>query len=434
MSELSVYIATFNCGRTPINIEHFSAGFFNGLTTNLPPDLVVLSLQEIAPLGYSFIGGSLLAPYLSRFTTAVNAAASRRFEDVGEYVEVSVKNVGMIGEMVLARPSVAERLRWVEVAGVGVGNYELGNKGAVGVRLGLMSGGGDEPVVVTFVAAHLAPMEWDWERRNQDWKNICRGLVFSREGDRGQSSQADKDGDEAEPLLAGDEDGSNTKDGLYAPASYLFVAGDLNYRTSDIAPNPDAHKSWPSHDGTVSDMNAWSYLWKKDQLAREKQAGKTLHHLAEPEIKFPPTYKLSSAAQDNALGTTKQSTVNETSSSPWAKHRVPSWCDRILYLAAAPPKVDSYTALPVQPTSDHRPVAMSCSIPLKPLDLTNAGAKAPSSIRPDWQEARAAAKRYEMAVGVGAYLTWTWEGEALLAGSVVGLLGGYLALRAMLGT
>lgn len=433
MTDLSIYITTFNCGRTLIDIDHFSANFFDGLKTNLPPDLVVLSLQEVAPLGYSFLGGSLLAPYFSRFTTAVNAAASRQFEDAGQYVEVNVKSVGMIGEMVLARQSVAERIRWIEVAGVGVGNYELGNKGAVGLRLGLASGEGEE-TVVTFVAAHLAPMEWEWERRNQDWKNICRGLVFSKEGHGSDSSQADKDGEEAEPLLASGENDSGSKDGLYSSTSYLFVAGDLNYRTSDTAPRPSDHKVWPSHDETVSDMNAWNGLLKKDQLTREKQAGKTLQHLAEPEINFPPTYKLSSATQAAALSGTKQSTANETLASPWAKHRVPSWCDRILYLSAAPPKVHSYTALRVQPTSDHRPVALSCSIPLKPLDISSVELQPPLSPRRDWKEARATAKRYEMAVGLGSYLTWTWEGEALLAGSVAGIVGGYLALRAMLGT
>ena len=119
----------------------------------------------------------------------------------------------------------------------------------------------------------------------------------------------------------------------------------------------------------------------------------------------------------------------------WAKHRVPSWCDRILYSSASPPKIHSYDALPVQPTSDHRPVSLSCSIPLKPIDESAASnIKPPFTVRSDWREARASARQYEFIVGLAAYLALTWEGEALLTGSIVGIVGGYLALRAMIGS
>ena len=89
-----------------------------------------------------------------------------------------------------------------------------------------------------------------------------------------------------------------------------------------------------------------------------------------------------------------------------------------------------YDVLPIQPTSDHRPVALSCSVPDGPVD---ASARAPFEVRKDSREARAAARRYEFVVGLAAYLGWTWEGEALLLGTIVGLGGGYLVLRALIG-
>ena len=80
MADLSCYITTFNCGRTLVDVDFFASQFFNGLKSNLPPDLIVLCLEEIAPIAHSFLGGSFLAPYLTRFTTVVHAAVAKRFE------------------------------------------------------------------------------------------------------------------------------------------------------------------------------------------------------------------------------------------------------------------------------------------------------------------------------------------------------------------
>ena len=68
MSDLNCYITTFNCGRELVDVDYFANNLFNGAKTDLPPDFIVLCLQEIAPIGYSFLGGSLLAPYFARIT------------------------------------------------------------------------------------------------------------------------------------------------------------------------------------------------------------------------------------------------------------------------------------------------------------------------------------------------------------------------------
>jgi hypothetical protein len=164
-----------------------------------------------------------------------------------------------------------------------------------------------------------------------------------------------------------------------------------------------------------------------------------LHLLTEATVTFPPTYKYSDAAKDAAKNSKPLPSggSDEHASWPWAKHRVPSWCDRILFLAGgrggADVDVHSYDALSVQPTSDHRPVTMSVTIPLRKPELA-ADFKAPFSMRRDWRERRAAARRYEVLVGIAAYLALTWEGEALLVATVVGILGGYVALKAVLGS
>ena len=82
MSNLNCYVATFNCGRSLLDVDHFAASFFDGIKSQLPPDLVVLALEEIAPIAYSFLGGEWLDPYFARFFTSVNDAASLKFDSV----------------------------------------------------------------------------------------------------------------------------------------------------------------------------------------------------------------------------------------------------------------------------------------------------------------------------------------------------------------
>ena len=432
MSNLTAHITTFNCGRALPSTTHLANELFNNSPT-LPPDLIVLCLQEIAPIGYAFLGASFLAPYFSTFSTIVHHAVSKRFESNPDYTPLLVQNVGLTALMVFARADVKDKIRWIETAEVGVGVYEMGNKGAVGARLGF-AGEDDEIVPVTFVSAHLAPTEDQCERRNADWKSICESLVFTRE-----NTDTARNDEDSQPLLntASVERSDNSSDHtLFSPLSHVFFAGDLNYRTADTPPSPTDHQIWPH---PTSDPNHPSYrdLWANDQLNRELRNKNSLHLLTEAPVTFPPTYKYSNAAKDAAKHgkPLPSGGSGEDQSWPWAKHRVPSWCDRILFLAGAggEPDVDvhCYDALAVQPTSDHRPVTMSVTIPLRRPELAP-HVKAPFKMRTDWKQLRVAARRYEVLVGVASYLALTWEGEALLVATIVGVLGGYVALRAVL--
>ncbi|KAK4624589.1 Type II inositol polyphosphate 5-phosphatase 15 [Fulvia fulva] len=441
VADLNISITTFNAGRELIDVDYFASSLYTTLKPGtLPPDLIVLSLQEIAPLGYSFLGGSLLAPFLSRFVGAVTRAAQWAFGKDADYEHVVTRSAGMTGIVVFGRRTVRERTKWIEAAGTGVGIWEMGNKGAVGVRIALESAGADdEDVLLTFVAAHLAPMEKAWERRNEDWENICQTLVFEPVDKRNANVT------EGQPLL-GNDDSTSGPHGMYDPPSHLFIAGDLNYRTSDSQPDPKDFESWPQPMQSDSGTAHYTKLLDKDQLTRELKANRTLHGLTEAPITFPPTYKYSSRAQSLARETAKarsQNTKDDESVSPtidlsdiqeqvylWAKHRIPSWCDRILFLESAKPQVHSYTALPVQPTSDHRPVVLSCSVPDKAV---TEAVTAPFDIAKDWKIRREFAKRVEVAVGVGGYLGFTGQGRVLTAGTLVGVIVGYLALRYMLG-
>ena len=139
----------------------------------------------------------------------------------------------------------------------------------------------------------------------------------------------------------------------------------------------------------------------------------------------------------------------------WARHRWPSWCDRILYLdlpswmKATNPQaeivVQGYTALPLMPSSDHRPVASSILIPAKaippPGRTVNAddqkdlvSRRGPFELDGAWQSRRAAARRREIVVGLGAYLTLTWEGRGILLAVLCSALGGLTIFQSSFST
>ncbi|MCJ1290437.1 hypothetical protein MMC34_001975 [Xylographa carneopallida] len=456
-------IVTYNCGRELLKPELFAQHLANKLQGRPPPDLMVFSLQEIAPIAYAFLSGSFLVPYLDRIRYTVEFLAKARGE--APYVGLITRNVGMTVLMAFIRRDLLCNVRWMETGGVGVGVHEMGNKGAVGLRLGY--GVEDETMEMTFVAAHLAPMEWALERRNKDWKNIVQGLVFTPVDKKAVQAVAaarrsQVRNSEDEPLLPGSVDNASTPtSGIYTPVSHLFLAGDLNYRTSSSKPSPEDFPQYPQPALDKASSNHYSKLLQSDQLAVELKAQNTAHGLTEATINFPPTYKYSDAAREVAA-TNEESTIASASrdSRPscssdedekwlWAKHRWPSWCDRILYLDIPPwmslqdltarIEIHKYTALPLMSTSDHRPVILSFSIPLRPIPPPHDEVAdrdwrldPPFPNDPQWRQRRRIARSKEIVVGLSAYLGLTWEGRGLLIALLIGALGGWAIIVSML--
>ncbi|RAL07992.1 putative inositol 5-phosphatase [Aspergillus homomorphus CBS 101889] len=467
MDTLNLYILTFNCARNLVDVDRFAHHFFDSLpvTDNSsntspshppppPPDFIVLSLQEIAPIAYAFLGGSFLTPYFAALSNVVDRAVAERWGDDVHYVNLVTDNSGMTGLMVFARSDVAEEIAWLETARIGFGFQEMGNKGAVGARLGCRGGEGSQhPVELTFVAAHLAPMEWAVERRNADWRSLVERLVFERQdgrvaGDAGAAAAAgrrpvetDEDGSESAPLLQESTTASPVGQqregrGIYVPTSYLFLAGDLNYRTADRSPHPgDRTSRFPRVNVETSDPRHYSQLLKEDQLRREMSQSRCFQGLSEAPITFPPTYKYSLAARHAVSQALGEHALSQDWQ--WTGTRWPSWCDRVLYLdqPGQPVRPLKYDALPLFPTSDHRAVALAVSVPARSMRRADALAQLPAApfpIDPDWARRRDTARRKELVVGCVAYLGLTWEGNGVLVATVVGLLGAWLVLRSLL--
>lgn len=453
MKALNAYILTFNCARNVIEPERFASHIFDGLRPPFtsaseplsriqdPPEILVVALQEVAPIAYAFLGGSHLNRYYDAFLKAVEVAGAQVLADGQSdgacYRNLVTKNAGMTALMVFARSDILERIRYVETAEVGVGVQEAGNKGAVGVRIGyLVDRNEDDGIVeVAFVSAHLAPHETGCQARNDDWKGVAQRLVFELDGAENARARAQGqrlEDEEGVPLLRTSASLSRPS-ALYSPTSYFFVAGDFNYRTSDARPGPNDFQSFPRPTEDPNNINHFAELLDQDQLTRERASGKTFQDLLEARITFPPTYKYSIEARN-------ASSVDPNGCWYWAKHRWPSWCDRILYhnhpsvaTEAEGIRVNEYTILPLFSTSDHRAVVLSASIPLQSLsNATNY--LPPFGVDTQWESKRASARRKELVVGAAAYLGLTWEGNGLLLATVLGIAATYYGLHFMLGS
>lgn len=440
MASLSLYLVTYNCGRALIDTQAVASQFFNGLNGDSLPDLIVVSLQEIATVSASFIGGSFLVSYFAKVQDAVDSAAKQKFG--GPYKAIVARHIGMTALMIFALNPAS--IEGIETAGVGLGELGMGNKGAVGVRVMYrdVDSPGNTSTELTFVSAHLAAMEGELQRRNEDWKKIVRGLVFSSTAQErsGIATSLSTERDAAEqPLLSVSPRAAS----LYKPTSHLFVAGDLNYRTSVLKPNPDDHRtSFPQPGHGTNSPRHYLNLLDNDQLTQERHAGHTCHGLVEQPITFPPTYKFT----DDATFLVPDEDIAEWK---WATHRWPSWCDRILYLDVpawlrrqipdARIVAHKYTALPLFPTSDHRAVVLSLGVPLSPIpapeeedeDSTDPRVRPPFDIDPDWKAKREKARTLELIVGFTLYLTTTLEGAAVLLATACGIVGGFFVLKAV---
>lgn len=375
---------------------------------------------------------------------------------VKPYTVIRAKNVGYTGIILLARDPA--RLQNIQEAEVGFGAAEMGNKGAAGLRMVYASGKGQE-TELTFVATHLAAMEWNLPRRNANWAAIVRGMAFENPEDvverfrkahalspSSQDSLTDSDA-ERMSLLHDELEGQHKQlqqqlhdISVFKPSSHLFVAGDLNYRISTTSPPPNAR--FPSLD--PDSPNYYPDFFRLDQLTRARNAGRTLHGLSEHEVRFPPTYKY------DVLPQVTEPEVEV----PWqfAEHRWPSWTDRILYLdlpswVNSPPlTVHAYDAFPVIRTSDHRPVFLRISVPLiSPSVLapapslresetsTDPRVRLPVEMDPEAWERRAAARRREVMAGWSMFFCSTKEGACVLAAVLTFGLATYWLYRGFLG-
>ncbi|KAJ1653619.1 hypothetical protein IWQ61_006295 [Dispira simplex] len=296
---------------------------------------------------------------------------------------VSKQLIGML-IVVYARQDVAHRLRDVAVDSAGCGIMGMiGNKGAVAVRFNY----NDSSFCI--VNCHLAANMNQVERRNQDYHDLCRRIMFAKtdmlvaldsssrlpnsptqrepqgrlviptsaEGRMGAPSvptsatptvnpaesvttpSLSKAGTAAAVLATGGLGLVSSLRRQSAPPSaplfghdYIIWMGDLNYRI-------------PLENSKVKSLleaQQFKYLQDFDQLNIEKANRRAFAGFEENVIQFPPTYKY------------------EIGTNQYDPKRAPAWCDRILWWS--PLSTDfitqrTYACHMELTSSDHKPVS-----------------------------------------------------------------------------
>ncbi|KAL9939642.1 hypothetical protein V8E36_001459 [Tilletia maclaganii] len=243
------------------------------------------------------------------------------------------------------KADISARVKEIRTAKVGTGLLGImGNKGAVGLRLVLAGAGPNaRDEVYTFVSAHLAAHDHNVPRRNRDWANIVRRMVFTPQSVQPLPLLQEKPRSAAQggpaPSVSALEDRYKTqkskqpKDaepldtrsyGLY-DSTHLFVFGDLNYRIAlKKLPLAGSHADKMNHGKLAKDdlrwrlaSSDWPALASYDQLAVERAAKRVFHGLTEPSlpsIKWGPTYKFKvvKAAKEKSVLETGNFSKDET--------------------------------------------------------------------------------------------------------------------------
>ncbi|XP_061195086.1 inositol polyphosphate 5-phosphatase OCRL-like [Saccostrea echinata] len=298
----TVFCGTWNVNgqSPPVTLKHW----LNRLDT--PPDIYVIGFQELDLSNQAYVFSDSVKE--EQWNNAVRKSLP------GKVRYRKVKLIRMVGIMLLVyvkdslAPDVPPHLIDADSVPTGIMGI-MGNKGGVGVRMTLHN------TSLCFVNTHLAAHQEEYERRNQDYRDVEGKMRFKQF---------------LPPLSISEHD-------------QIFWIGDLNYRINGL----DIEKV-----KTMIDKGKYPDLLSYDQLHQQLYRSDVFKGYREGQINFKPTYKYNTG-------------TNEWDSSE--KNRIPAWCDRILYKGEGIEQIH-YTSHPDLLISDHKPVSSLFQIEVKVID------------------------------------------------------------------
>ncbi|KAH0537819.1 inositol polyphosphate 5-phosphatase OCRL [Cotesia glomerata] len=300
---LRIFIGTWNVNGQSPNDVALDEWLSND---QVPPDIYAIGFQELDLSKEAFLFND--TPREEEWRQIV----TKSLHPKGVYKQIAiVRLVGML-LIIFAQEAQVPFIKSISVDTVGTGIMgKLGNKGGVAVSCLIHN------TSVCFVNAHLAAHCEEYERRNQDYADICTRLSFSNH----VPAKSFKDHDQ------------------------IYWLGDLNYRITEM--DVLTAKQYIT-------IGNYAPVLALDQLGQQRKLGKVLQGFKEADIKFKPTYKYDPG------------TDNWDSSE---KGRAPAWCDRVLWKGDAITSIE-YRSHPELRISDHKPVSAIFDAQIRVIDMT----------------------------------------------------------------
>lgn len=268
------------------------------------PDIFAIGFQELdlSNQAYIFSDSAKETEWLNAVRKSLPSKAL--------YKKVNlIRLVGMM-LIVYIKEKYAHKVHFIDSDYVATGIMGvMGNKGGVGIRFTIQS------TSICFINSHLAAHQEEFERRNQDYRDINSKMRFKQF---------------VPPLQTQDHD-------------VLFWIGDLNYRIMDLEIGKVK---------SLIERKQFKDLHSYDQLHRQLGRNDVFEGYQEGEINFQPTYKYDP-------GTDTWDTSE--------KCRIPAWCDRVLY-KGPDIKLREYRHHPGMKISDHKPVSALFDVAIKVID------------------------------------------------------------------